>query len=77
MLEIQPGKYKHYKGNLYEVLGCAIHSETHEKLVVYRMLYSSDTYPSDTLWARPLDMFLEKIDIGGKLIPRFEFIGES
>lgn len=65
------GKYKHYKGNFYEVLGVAKHSETMEDLVVYKKLY--DDFG---LWVRPLKMFEEMVEIDGKKMPRFEFIGE-
>jgi hypothetical protein len=65
------GKYKHYKGKEYEVLGVAKHSETEEDLVVYRALYGNNG-----LWARPLKMFMEEIEIGGRKIPRFEYVGE-
>ena len=63
---MNPGIYRHYKGNLYHVLGVAIHSETEEQLVVYR-----DLYGSGNLWIRPLDMFKEKVQTGKKFVPRF------
>lgn len=66
----QLGKYKHYKGKMYEVLGVARHSETLEELVVYCALYGENE-----LWVRPLKMFLEQVEIDGKKVPRFEFIG--
>tara|TARA_Y100000034_G_C6846911_1_gene383748 strand:- start:348 stop:569 length:222 start_codon:yes stop_codon:yes gene_type:complete len=69
MQKIKKGKYKHYKGKLYEVIGIAKHSETLEELVVYKALYESGA-----LWARPKSMFLEKIKIDGKEVSRFEFI---
>ncbi|MCL5795379.1 MAG: DUF1653 domain-containing protein [Patescibacteria group bacterium] len=69
MSKIQLGKYKHYKGEKYEVIGVAKHSETLEELVIYRALYGKHD-----LWARPLKMFLETIEVGGKTIPRFSFI---
>lgn len=69
MDEIKPGKYKHYKGDFYEVIYVARHSETKEELVIYRSL--KDKF----LWARPKGMFLEKIIIDGKETPRFTFIG--
>jgi hypothetical protein len=71
---IKLGKYKHYKGNLYEVIGVAHHSETLEELVVYRALYDSPEYGSNALWVRPKEMFSEKVNIDGKEIPRFEFV---
>jgi hypothetical protein len=65
------GKYKHYKGNEYEVIGIAKHSETLEELVVYRALYGERN-----LWVRPLAMFLEEVEIDGKRVARFAYIGE-
>ncbi len=67
------GKYKHYKGNIYEVLGVAKHSETLEDLVVYKALYENSV---SKLWVRPINMFLEKIKKDGKIINRFEYIGD-
>ncbi|MCX6761726.1 MAG: DUF1653 domain-containing protein [Candidatus Moranbacteria bacterium] len=69
------GKYKHYKSKNYEVLGMARHSETFEWLVVYRALYDSEEFGNHALWVRPKKMFLEKVIIDGKRVPRFEFIG--
>ena len=70
-LMLKLGKYKHYKGNLYEVLGVARHSETQEELVVYRALYNDFD-----LWVRPLAMFLESVEINGVIMPRFEYLGD-
>jgi cyclomaltodextrinase len=64
------GKYQHFKGNEYEVVGLAKHSETLEDLVVYRALYGENN-----LWVRPLSMFIEEVDIADKKIPRFKYIG--
>ncbi len=69
---IQANVYRHYKGNTYQVIGIAKHSETEEDLVVYRALYGAFG-----LWVRPLDMFCEKIEIGGKIVPRFELIQQE
>lgn len=66
------GKYKHYKGNSYEVLGIAKHSETEEEYVVYRALYGNND-----LWIRPKEMFLEKVLINGEENLRFEYIGNE
>ncbi|MFA4818012.1 MAG: DUF1653 domain-containing protein [Parcubacteria group bacterium] len=67
--KIRLGKYEHYKGNQYEVIGVAKHSESLEELVVYRALYGNND-----LWVRPLKMFLEIVEIEGKKIPRFRFL---
>ena len=66
---IPQGIYRHYKGNLYQVLHTAQHSETEETLVVYRCLYGEYG-----VWVRPLSMFSEIIMIDGKEVPRFELI---
>ncbi len=63
---IQPGPYRHYKGNEYEVIGIAKHSETLEPMVVYRPLYGEGG-----LWVRPAAMFAEDVVIAGKTVPRF------
>lgn len=68
---MQTGRYRHYKGNLYEVIGTARHSETEEAFVVYRALYGEGE-----LWIRPKAMFLEKVGVDGIEVPRFQFIGE-
>jgi hypothetical protein len=62
------GKYKHYKGKYYQVLGVATHSENKEELVIYKALYDEDK-----LFARPKAMFEENVMIEGKEIPRFKF----
>ena len=63
---IPPGRYRHYKGNEYEVIGIAKHSETLEPMVVYRPLYGEGG-----LWVRPAAMFAENVVIDGKSQPRF------
>ena len=66
---VSQGIYRHYKGNLYQVLHTAQHSETEEALVVYRCLYGEYS-----VWVRPLSMFSETIIRDNKEIPRFELI---
>lgn len=63
---VLPGRYRHYKGKDYEVIGTARHSETEEWLVVYRCLYGDHS-----LWVRPLDMFNESVTVAGEEVPRF------
>ena len=63
---MQKGIYRHFKGNKYEVLGVAKHSESGEELVVYRALYGEGG-----LWVRPLTMFVEEVPWKGKRQPRF------
>jgi hypothetical protein len=65
------GKYKHFKGGEYEVLGIAKHSETQEELVVYKALYGKKD-----MWVRPRKMFFETKEVDGKKVQRFEKIGE-
>lgn len=74
MAAIKPGKYRHYKGKCYEVIGTARHSETLEELVIYRALYHSKKFGKNALWARPKKMFLEKVKVGDKKVPRFKAI---
>jgi hypothetical protein len=69
-LEPRPGRYRHYKGRDYQVLGLARHSETLEPLVVYQALYGERG-----LWVRPAAMFLETVEVGGKMTPRFAYLG--
>ena len=73
MAEVKLGRYKHYKGQEYRVLGSAQHSETLEDLVVYEALYDN---PRSKVWVRPKIMFLETVEVDGKVMPRFEYIGE-
>ena len=73
-MTIKLGIYQHHKGMKYRVLGVAKHSETLEDLVVYEALYDNKV---SKIWVRPLEMFLEKIEKDGKLINRFEFVGED
>lgn len=70
---IKIGRYKHYKGGLYKVLGIVKHSETLEELVLYECLYENKTAK---VWVRPLKMFNEKIKLNGKMVARFEYLGE-
>lgn len=75
MNEIKLGIYEHYKGNQYEVLGIARHSETLEELVLYKALYTSQDFGKDSLWLRPKSMFFEDVMIDGKQVARFKFLG--
>ncbi|HEX3044341.1 MAG TPA: DUF1653 domain-containing protein [Bacillota bacterium] len=68
---MKPGRYRHFKGQEYEVITVAKHSETLEEYVVYRALYGAADY-----WIRPKGMFLEKVMVDGKMIPRFEYLSE-
>lgn len=70
-MEIKTGRYRHFKGNEYEVLGTAKHSETLEEMVVYRALYGAGG-----LWVRPASMWNETVERDGKVFQRFTYIGE-
>lgn len=69
--EVRFGRYRHFKGNEYEVLGVAKHSETLEEYVVYQALYGEGG-----LWIRPVSMFLEEVNVDGRTVQRFSFITE-
>lgn len=71
MQNIRPGKYRHFKGNEYEVIGVGKHSETLEDYVIYRALYGEGG-----LWIRPASMWNETVERDGKTYKRFEYIGE-
>jgi len=74
MNEVQKGIYRHYQGKEYQVLGVGNHSETLEKVVIYKQLYDAPEFKKGTIWVRPLEMFLENVIIDGKEVPRFELI---
>ena len=66
------GIYEHYKGQRYEVIDLARHSETEELMVLYRTMYGDKD-----LWIRPYTMFFENVIVGSKQVPRFKYIGEE
>ena len=68
--KLKLGQYQHYKGGEYVIMSVAKHSETGEELVIYRSLNDAKK-----IWARPLAMFLEKVEIEGRKMPRFKFKG--
>ena len=68
----RPGRYRHFKGNEYRVLGTATHSESGEALLVYRPLYGDGD-----LWVRPLAMFMETVERDGREQPRFAFVADD
>lgn len=71
MNNIKIGKYRHFKGGEYEVIGIAKHSETQEEMVVYRALYGKGE-----LWVRPVSMWNETVEKDGETFLRFTYIGE-
>lgn len=70
-MELKPGKYRHFKGNEYELIGIANHSETLEPMVVYKALYGKQE-----LWVRPAKMWDEAVEKDGYYGPRFYYIGD-
>ena len=70
-MELKPGKYRHFKGNEYELIGIARHSETMEPMVVYRALYGEGG-----LWVRPAAMWTETVNREGYHGPRFQYDGK-
>lgn len=68
---MKTGRYRHYKGKDYQVIGVATHSETEEELVVYRQ-----DYGDRSLWVRPRAMFEETVEVDGVIVNRFEFVSE-
>ena len=70
MKPIKLGVYRHYKGNEYEAIGFAKHSETLEDMVIYKALYGEGG-----TWVRPLSMWENPIEVGGKTVKRFEYVG--
>jgi len=71
-MAIVPGRYRHYKGQDYEVIGTARHSETEEEFVVYQALYGERG-----LWIRPTAMFTESVMVGGRLCARFQLLSDE
>ena len=71
-MELKPGKYRHFKGKEYRLIGIAKHSETMEPMVVYRALYGERG-----LWVRPAAMWTETVERDGKRQPRFTYLGEQ
>ena len=71
MDEIKPGRYRHFKGNEYEVIGLARHSETQEEMVIYRTLYGDFG-----LWVRPARMWNETVERDGTTFRRLTYIGQ-
>jgi len=68
-MAIRTGRYRHFKGNEYTVIGTAHHSETDEELVIYRQEYGDHSF-----WVRPRAMFQEMVTVEGKQVPRFQFL---
>ncbi|MDD2870640.1 MAG: DUF1653 domain-containing protein [Candidatus Gracilibacteria bacterium] len=78
---MKTGIYKHYKNKLYEVICTGIHTETDERMVIYKALYNtpelSKEYGNDFCFVRPESMFFEDVEVDGKIVPRFEYVGNK
>lgn len=72
---IKVGKYQHFKGDAVEVIGTALHSETLEEFVVYAHIDGKRAGELN-YWVRPIKMFLEKVEVDGKKVPRFKYLGK-
>ncbi|MCX6723641.1 MAG: DUF1653 domain-containing protein [Candidatus Staskawiczbacteria bacterium] len=70
---VKPGKYKHFKGDLVEVIGTALHSETLEEFVVYKHI-TGKRAGEPHYWVRPVKMFFEEVEVNGQKLPRFKYI---
>lgn len=76
MKKIKLGKYQHHKGNTYQVIGIAYHSETLEKMVIYQAQHDSPELGKKPTFVRPLKMFSEQVTVDGKKTPRFKYLGD-
>ena len=74
-MKLKLGRYRHYKGKEYEVMGFVRDSESLKRLVLYRALYDSEEFGKNALWVRPEDMFFEMVDVDRESVPRFEYVG--
>ncbi len=76
--KVRKGRYQHYKGHFYKVLGVARHSEDpKEEFVVYQALYENKDFGRNVLWIRPKGMFMEKVVVDGRKVPRFRYVGRK
>jgi len=71
-MKLETGCYRHYKGNMYEVYMTVQHSETEEWMVVYKALYGEQG-----MWVRPYEMFVEKVEVEGVMVPRFTKVSDA
>lgn len=68
------GRYRHYKGKEYQVIAVGFHTETREEVVIYQAKYFVPDLGEDSWWVRPLSMFIEEVEVDGKMVPRFQKI---
>ena len=71
-MSIKLGKYRYYKGNFYNVIAVAKHSETLKEFVVYEALYDNKV---SKFWVRPIELFTDTVEVDGKIVKRYEFVG--
>ena len=74
MVDLPFGKYQHYKGNFYKVIGVGRLSETEEEVVIYHALYYSEEFGNNSIWVRSKKMFMENVVVDGSEVPRFKFV---
>ena len=77
MRKVKPGLYKHYKGNIYEVLFLGKESDTEKDVVIYRGLYNSKEFGKNPVWVRSMKAFAERVKVNGKLVDRFKSISKN
>ncbi len=75
--KLKKGTYQHFKGNYYAVIGIARESESLEEFVLFKALFTSKKFGSESLWIKPVKMFFETIEVDGKKIPCFRYIGPT
>lgn len=74
---IKPGRYKHFKGGEYIVIGIGRDRNTYEKVVIYQAQYDDEKYGDKPIWVRPVSDFFAKKRVGDEIVPAFEFIGDE
>lgn len=70
------GKYKHYKGNVYEVIGVGRDSDSHERMVIYRATYDSKEFGDKAFWVKSLNGFSQNVELNGETVSRFKYLEE-
>ncbi|OQA51899.1 MAG: hypothetical protein BWY43_00751 [candidate division WS2 bacterium ADurb.Bin280] len=73
---IEKGRYRHYKGGLYQVLGTGYDEKNQREYVIYKMLYSTKDYPKGTIWLRELGDFCSMVEVEGEKVKRYSYLGK-
>lgn len=73
-MDVITGRYQHYKGKFYQVIGVGRDSETLEEVVVYQGEYNHPEFGNNPIWVRPKAMFMESVEVNGQTVPRFKFM---